>query len=168
MSYCVDTNVFITAWYVTYPPRIFPSLYREMESKLPNKIILIKPIFDEIEPISGSKKSAEELRKEHPVRFWLKEQMGIDETPIDDNVKQKSLELMSKYKTEESAKGASENDIKLIAYASIHSHTVVTLESEQKQKPNSKSNYKIPLICKIENVECIDFIEMLNQCGIKV
>ena len=110
MSYCVDTNVFITAWYVTYPPRIFPSLYREMESKLPNKIILIKPIFDEIEPISGSKKSAEELRKEHPVRFWLKEQMGIDETPIDDNVKQKSLKLMSKYKTEESAKGASENE----------------------------------------------------------
>ena len=110
MSYCVDANVFITAWYATYPPKTFPSLYPEMESKLPNKIILIKPIFDEIEPISGSKKSAEELRKEHPVRFWLKEQMGIDETPIDDNVKQKSLKLMQKYKPEESAKGASENE----------------------------------------------------------
>ena len=53
MSYCVDANIFLTAWHVTYPKTIFPTLYREMEEKMPDHIILIKPVFDEIEPVSG-------------------------------------------------------------------------------------------------------------------
>lgn len=55
MSYCIDANVFITVWHVTYPCEIFPTLYRAMGNKLPGNIILIKPVFDEIEPVSGKK-----------------------------------------------------------------------------------------------------------------
>lgn len=167
MSYCIDANVFITVWHVTYPREIFPTLYREMESKLPGNIILIKPVFDEIEPVSGRKEKAK-LQKEHPVRLWLKEDMGINETPIDDKVRQKALELMAKYETEEYSRGADEKDVTLIAFALLGNHTVVTLEEKQKQPPAKKSNYKIPLICQIENVECIDFVELLGQCNIEV
>ena len=63
MSYCIDANVFITAWYVTYPKKTFPTLYRELESKLSSQIILIKPIFDEIEPIPGGDKKLDILNK---------------------------------------------------------------------------------------------------------
>ena len=167
MSYCIDANVFITVWHVTYPPAIFPTLYQEMKNTLPGKIILIKPVFDEIEPVSG-KKDVQTLKKEHPVRMWLKEDMGINEMAIDDKVKQKALELMAKYETEERSKGADEKDVTLMAFALLGNHTVVTLEAEQKQPPAKKLNYKIPLICQKENVECISFVELLGRCNIKV
>ena len=167
VSYCVDANVFITAWNLTYPKSIFPTLYREMEEKLPDHIILIKPVFDEIEPVSG-KKDPQKLREQHPVRTWLKKDVGISETPVDDSVKQKALELMGKYETDEHSKGAGETDITLITYASLHTHTIVTFEAEQNQQPAKKSNYKIPLICQEERVECINFVELLTRCKIKV
>ena len=167
MSYCVDADVFVTAWNVAYPKTIFPTLYREMERKLPSHIILIKPVFDEIEPVSG-RKDPQKLKEQHPVRTWLKIDLGINETLIDDSVKQKGLALMNKYETDEHSKGASETDITLIAYALLHLHTVVTLEAEQKQKPAKKSNYKIPLICQEEGIKCINFVELLRQCKITV
>ena len=167
MSYCIDANVFITVWHVTYPRKIFPSLYRAMENKLLGNIILIKPVFDEIEPVSG-RKETQRLKQEHPVRMWLKEDMGINETPIDDRVRQKALELMAKYETDEHSRGADEKDVTLIAFALLSNHTVVTLEEKQKQPPAKKSNYKIPLICQEENVECINFVDLLGRCNIEV
>ena len=167
MSYCIDANVFITVWHVTYPRKIFPTLYQKMENILPANIILIKPVFDEIEPVSG-KKDVQKLQKEHPVRMWLKEEMGINETAIDDRVRQKALELMAKYETDEHSRGADEKDVTLIAFALLSNHTVVTLEEKQKQPPAKTSNYKIPLICQIENVECISFVELLGRCNIRV
>ena len=167
MSYCIDANVFITVWHVTYPRKIFPTLYRAMENKLPGNLILIKPVFDEIEPVSG-RKDPQKLKQEHPVRMWLKEGVAINETAIDDKVRQKALELMAKYETDEHSKGADEKDITLIAFALLGNHTIVTLEAKQKQPPAKKSNYKIPLICQIENVECISFIELLGRCNISV
>ena len=167
MSYCVDANIFLTAWHVTYPKTIFPTLYREMEEKMPDHIILIKPVFDEIEPVSG-KIDPNKLKEQHPVRTWLKNDLGISETPVDDAVKQKALELMEKYETDVHPKGASESDITLIAYSILHTHTVVTFEEEQNQKPTKKSNYKIPLICQEEGVECINFVELLTRCEITV
>ncbi len=94
--------------------------------------------------------------------------LGVIETAIDDSVNQKALELMNKYETDEHSKGASDTDITLIAYAWLHSHTVVTLEAEQNQKPMKKSKYKIPLICQEEAVECINFVELLTRCKITV
>ncbi len=167
MSYCVDANVFITVWNLTYPKSVFPTMYREMEGKLHDRIILIKPVFDEIEPVSGNI-DPQKLKEQHPVRTWLKNDLGISETPVDDSVKQKALELMGKYETDEHSKGASEIDITLIAYASLHAHTIVTFEAEQNQKPAKKSNYKIPLICREESVECINFVELLTRCEITV
>ena len=167
MSYCIDANVFITVWHVTYPRKIFPTLYREMENKLSGNLILIKPVFDEIEPVSG-RKEPPKLKQEHPVRMWLKEEMGINEMAIDDKVRQKALELMAKYETDEYSRGADEKDVTLIAFALLGNHTVVTLEEKQKQPPAKKSNYKIPLICQIENVQCINFVELLWRCNISV
>lgn len=46
--------------------------------------------------------------------------------------------------------------------------TVVTFEREQTQKPAKKSNYKIPLICRDQEVCCINFVKMLQNLKIKV
>ena len=109
-------------------------------------IILIQPVFDEIEPIDNrKKKDKEKLRETHPLRIWLEEVLRIEETPLDDTVKQKTLDLMVKYETDENCKGANEADISLIAFALLKDYAVVTLEAQQKEKPSKKSNFKIPL-----------------------
>lgn len=169
MNFCMDANTFIEAWHRTYKHKVFPALYRQMKKKLPDNIIIIKSIYDEIEPVSGAI-SDQKLRDEHPVRFWLQKTLSIPETPLNEKVRSKSLALMNKYETApgETSKGASKQDIDLISYASIHDKTVVTQEAEQKQKPGKKSNYKIPLICKIEKVRCINFITLLEKLKIKV
>lgn len=52
-GFCVDANIFITAWHISYPIRIFRSLWPKLaESK--GEIVIIKPIFDEIDPISSA------------------------------------------------------------------------------------------------------------------
>ncbi|MDI6782030.1 MAG: DUF4411 family protein [bacterium] len=53
--YCVDANIFIAPRYNGYPLHIFPSLWKHLSERR-SDIILIEPIFDEIEPISPADK----------------------------------------------------------------------------------------------------------------
>ncbi len=170
-QYCVDANVFITAWYdryIGYPPRIFPSLWKQL-SECRSDIVLIKPIFDEIEPISppDKKLSIEKKREKYPLRVWMEENQ-FDVTDINDETKAVSLDLEKEYEINSESKGAGQNDITLIAYAKIMDKTVVTFEAKQPQKPGKKSNYKIPLICQEQDVACINFIDMLDSLNIRV
>jgi hypothetical protein len=73
-QYCVDANIFITAWYINYPPHILSSLWEHI-AECRDDIVLIKPVFDEIEPISSSdhKLSRDKKREKYPLRLWLEE-----------------------------------------------------------------------------------------------
>ena len=166
MKYCIDANVFITAWHMTYPHHMFPTLYRKMEPVVRDRTVIIKPIFDEIENFSIPEGKNPE--KEKPVRTWLTDKVGIEAAAVNAQVEQLSLELQREYEIGPATKGASKQDITLIAYACLNEHTVVSLESEQHQKPQRPSKYKIPLICKEQNVECITFVDFLDECGIQV
>lgn len=166
MKYCIDANVFLTAWHTTYPPRMFPTLYRKMEPVVRDRDVIIKPIFDEIENFSIPKAKNPETEK--PVRTWLPDKVGIEAAAVNAQVEQLSLELQREYKIGPATKGASKQDITLIAYARLNEHTVVSLESEQPNKPQKPSKYKIPLICKEQNVECITFVDFLDGCGVQV
>lgn len=167
-NYCVDANIFIAAWHKNYPIYIFPSLWKEIANKK-SEIILIKPIFDEIEPVSPADKKIQiaNKRTKYPIRMWLIEN-GFTETSIDDNVNKASLELEVHYETNEISKGAGRKDILLISYAKEKGKTVVTLEGEQLQQPKEKYNYKIPLICHEQAVDCIDFVKMVAKLGIRI
>lgn len=167
-QYCVDASVFITAWDVGYPINVLPSLWEKI-AKSKDNIVLIKPIFDEINPISSSERklSTTEKKEKYPLRMWLEENDFV-ETLIDSSIEAVSLELEREYKVSDVSKGAGPKDICLIAYAKTMNKTAVTFEAEQKHKPDKKNNYKIPLICKEQNVECITFIEMIRRLGIRI
>jgi len=114
--FCVDADVFITSWNRDYPQNIFPSLWREI-AKHQEDIILIKPIYEQIDPVSESdrNKTDAQKREKYPLRMWLQQQ-GFAATPVDDETEQCSLELEQTYQTDNGSKGADQNDIKLIAY----------------------------------------------------
>lgn len=167
-KYCVDANIFITAWYISYPPRIFSPLWDQIAQHQPD-IVLIKPVFDEIEAISSSdrKLTIDEKKVKYPLRVWL-EESRFAVPDISDEVNAVSLDLEREYETDITSKGAGQVDIILIAYAKEMNKTVVTLEEKQKQIPGKKYNYKIPLICKELKVECKTFIEMLDLLDIRI
>ena len=185
MMYCMDTNSFITAWHIYYPPLVFPSLWQNIVAQR-NNFIIIKPIYDEIEPINsgdikelreellgqkplGEKSTRERLLKVSPVKLWLYEE-NYQFVNIDDDVEALSLDLEKKYEIpRNNQRGAGKNDITLIAYAKIHNIPVVTFEGKQnKERPKKKNHYKIPLICQDENVECIILPECLKRLGITI
>ena len=73
-----------------------------------------------------------------------------------------------KYQIRNNSKGVGKNDLKLIVYAKLCRKTVVTEEGKQPGKPKEKYNSKIPLVCKEQGVECINFVEMLKRLDIKI
>ena len=167
-QYCVDANIFITAWYEDYRDSVLPSLWEQLALHH-NDIILIKPIFDEIEPISSADKKLSKSKKKekYPLRMWMQEKQFMI-TSINDETEAVSLSFEKKYETSNESKGANQKDITLIAYAKQMDKTVVTFEGRQPQKPVKKSNYKIPLICHEQDVKCINFVTMLERLGIRI
>ena len=167
-QYCVDANIFLMAWYSGYPIHVFNSLWTRL-AEAKEEIIIIKPIFDEIEPISHSdrKLTVQEKRNKYPLRLWLEENQFL-ETLINEDVNALSLELEKKYEIHDTSKGAGQIDITLIAFAKIFKKIVITQEGEQKQKPEKKYNYKIPLICDEQGVVHLHFVDMLTKLNIRI
>ena len=166
--YCLDANTLIVAWNVHYPETVFPSLWRKFAPHQ-SSIILIKPIFDQIDPVSPQDRNKTEKEKEdkYPLRMWMINNQ-FAETPIDESIERKSLELEKKYQIRKNSRGVDEKDLKLIAYAKLNDKTVVTEEAKQKQEPKKKHNFKIPLVCDEQDVKCINFVEMLMRLDIRV
>ncbi len=167
-QYCLDANIFISAWNSGYPIMVFPSLWKEL-AQCRNDLVLIKPVFDEIDPVSSAdnKMSLSKKREKYPLHLWMIEN-HFEATAIIDEINAVSLELEKEYETNSDPKGANQNDITLIAYAKVKIKTVVTFEENQPQKPGKKKNYKIPLICDEQDVECIEFVTMLGRLDIRI
>ena len=167
-QFCVDANIFLAAWYVIYPVDVLPTLWKQL-ANCRNEIVLIQPIFDEIEPIfSHDRKLPPDKKKEkYPLRVWMQENR-FEATPVTDELNAVSLGLEREYEISPLSKGAGQKDITLITYAKITGKTVVTFESEQPNKPGKKSNYRIPLICQEQDVECCNFVQMIRCLNVKI
>ena len=158
-NYCIDANILLTGWRKngsnSYCPDVFPTLWDRLLGHK-KQIILIKPMYDEI----CGQSDQDDIAK------WTSQ--NFSPLPVTDKVKSEYLKLTNTYETKESGSGANSNDMLLITYAKLTDNTVVTFENKQPNEPGEKSRYRIPLICKKEKVNCIDFIDMLRNLGIKV
>jgi len=73
-QFCLDANIFITAWGIQYPKDIFPGLWEQLASAK-EQIEIIKPVYDEIKPLEAG--TIKEWLHEHgftPVRLNKKEE----------------------------------------------------------------------------------------------
>ena len=166
MKFCLDANIFITNWNDRYPIDRFPSLWKKLADQK-NKIVIIQPVFDEIDPVSNFKKLSTEARKKYPLRTWLEQ--SFTPSKIDGKDEQKALELRKIYEVNNNSSGLSETDTLLVAYSNNRQgHIVVTYEKEQTEPPSKKYNTKIPLACKNIGQPCISFVDMLKKINIVV
>ena len=169
-SYCVDANVFIASWSKMYPPHVFPSLWEQI-ARHRKDIVLIEPVYDEIDPISKSDEkrwsSDSGLRKQHPLRAWLINNQ-FSPAPVDDQVERLALDLERKYEIKNESEGVDEVDLKVVAYAKKMDKKIITFENDQPNIPKKKYKYKIPLVCKAEGVGCTPFVDMLKDLNIRI
>ena len=188
--YCIDANTLITAWNIHYLENVFSSLWKKLANHKDN-IILIKPIFDQIDPIlqQDRNKTEKEKADKYPLRMWMINNQFMS-TPVGESAENRELELFSasqslphisevdieresfkletEYKIANNSKRVDEKDLKLIAYAKLNKKIIVTEEGKQPEKPKKKCNYKIPLVCDEQGVKCINFVEMLKRLDIKI
>jgi hypothetical protein len=64
-------------------------------------------------------------------------------------------------------KGVGENDIFIIATASVHGLTLISDEGRQFGKPDILAKYKIPAVCELQDVgvTCIKFLQLIRTSG---
>ena len=166
--YCIDASAIIAAWNESHPIDVFPGLWPQLVAHRTN-MVLIKPIFDEIDPISQQDRNMRKREKtdKYPLRMWMIDNQFVA-IFVDEFIESRALELEREYQVKSNSKGVSENDLKLIAYAKLYNKTVVTEEGKQPEKPKKKCDYKIPLVCDEQGVKYINFVEMLRRLSIKV
>ncbi len=152
--YCLDTSAFITAWNIQYPPTVFPSLWRQLGQKK-EKIVVIHPVLQELKG-----------KKDAVLDWVLAQSFGTKE--LSQEMEQAALLLEGAYRIRTSPKGVNSVDIRLITWAKHTESTVVTCEAWQPQPPKRLSNYKIPAVCKREDVPCITFVALLENLSISM
>lgn len=76
-----------------------------------------------------------------------------------------AIKILLEIEEEAYTKGVGENDLFIISTAKIYNSTLITEESRQFILPPKKSNYKIPAVCALAevNVPCISFINLLKE-----
>jgi len=153
--YSFDASSMILAW-DNYPPENphFDSLWLWFSEQIHNKNFSI------------SIKALDEVCHKIPeCGNWLKNN-NIEVYPLTAT----SLEVAQKIKTllgiveERYTKGVGEKDLLIISIAKENEKTLVSDESRQNKLPALKSNYKIPAVCNLPevNIKCVSFLDLLK------
>lgn len=153
--YSFDASSMIHAW-DNYPPENphFDSLWKWFSEQMDNKNFGI------------SAKALDEVCHKIPeCGDWLKNK-NIEVYPLTPT----SLATAQGIKTllgiaeEQYTNGVGENDLLIISMSKENQTTLVSDESRQNKLPALKSNYKIPAVCGIPevNVECVSFLDLLK------
>ncbi|MCF6309453.1 MAG: DUF4411 family protein [Sulfurimonas sp.] len=97
---------------------------------------------------------------------WLKNnKVEIYPLSADAILQAQSIKILLEIEEEVYTKGVGENDLFIISIAKIYNSILITEESRQLSLPAKKSNYKIPAVCELDevNVNCKSFIDLLKE-----
>lgn len=153
--YSIDTSALMAWYYRRYPPKVFPGLVPHLE----------KLIAD------GRLRASEYVRtelgsKKDPLFDWADAQHVIF-IQTDSAVSALAAQLIQKYPllVDPSSLRPVQADPYVIALAGTRNWVVVTEETYAKTKTSGKWKNRtyIPDMCLAENIQCINFLEMMQQ-----
>ena len=157
--YVLDADVFITANNGYYAPDICPSFWGcLLQAHRAGYVISIDRVRDEL--LDGNDNLVDWVRDEASLMF-----VPSTESAIVTTFSRMSTWVQQNQQFTDAAKAefADAADGWLAAYASVHSITLVTLETFE---PNIKRKVKLPNVCRQFGVEDINTFEMLRRLGI--
>ena len=150
-GYCIDTCALIDLWRRHYPPDVFKSLWRDIESLI-NQRMLTAPqeVYDEIES------QDDELLK------WAKKNKhlfeGLDASQINEvrNIEKDFPNLIDPNKQTPDA------DPFLVSLAKMKGWALITSE-----KPGTPTHPKVPDVCRRYGIRCLSLIEFFREMNWK-
>jgi hypothetical protein len=151
-----DASSVIYAW-DNYPISQFPGLWEWLAEQIKkNKLVMPRVAFDEVE------------NKTPECGAWLKDN-SIGLIDINNVILQEAVrikKLLGITGDSYHVKGVGENDIFIIATASVHNSELVSNEGRQKL-PDILAKSKIPVVCAMQGVAvpCVNFIEFIKESG---
>ncbi len=151
-----DASSMIYAW-DNYPLRQFPALWEWIANQVQaSELAMPRVALEEVED------------KAPDCGEWLKLNQ-VERLEISDEILQEAVrikELLRIVDDKYHAKGVGENDILIIATASVHRVELVSNEGRQKA-PEIPAKSKIPAVCSMQDVSvpCINFLEFITRSG---
>ena len=153
--YSFDASSIIHIWdnYPKANPH-FDSLWQWISDQIINKQFCI------------SRKALDEVGHKVPeCGDWLKSN-NIEVYPLTPTslITAQQIKTLLEIVEDKYANSVGENDLFIIAIAKETETTLISEESRQNSLPKQKSNYKIPAVCGMPevNVSCISFIDLLK------
>jgi uncharacterized protein DUF4411 len=148
MSYCVDTSGWLDGWQRNYPPDVFPTLWRRVEV-----VIGAGDIF------SSEEVYIELQKKDDEIHDWMKARKEML-VPLTEEIQTIASDLLSEFpRLVDTLRNRSKADPFVIATAIDRKATVVTGEpiTGNMTKP------RIPDVCNVRGVRCINFLQMIRE-----
>lgn len=152
-----DASSMIYAW-DNYPARQFPGLWDWLAAQIDgNKLTMPRVAFEEVRH-----KTAE-------CAAWLADN-DISLLEVDNAVMREAMRIKGLIGIEGDRyhpKGVDENDLLIIATASIHGIELVSDERRQAKPPQEPTKRKIPAVCSMAEVAvpCANFLEFIKNSG---
>lgn len=153
-----DASSIIHAW-DNYPIRQFPGLWEWLAEQVSEKKVVMPTVaFDEVD------------KKLPECSDWLRDN-HIKQFPVTNAILQKALLIkhtLGIVGDSYHSKGVSENDIFIIATASVNTVGLISDEGRQQKLPDIPAKRKIPTVCAMDDVgvPCINFIEFIKRSGV--
>lgn len=147
-QYCLDTSAWMDGWVRDYPPDVFPSIWKLLDEEIERNVIKAsEEVYVEIE------------KKDDSLHRWFKNRKKVL-IPLEEHIQYIAKELLSEYpRLVDTFRNRSQADPFVIATASYIGGVVVTGEvpSGNLNKP------KIPDVCNLREIRCINFLGMLRE-----
>jgi hypothetical protein len=148
----VDTSALLDAWVRYYPPDVFETLWKQLDSLVAKgRLLAIDEVRRELE------KKDDELFK------WVSARPAMIVT-LDEELQTAALPIINRFpsltNTKSLMSGAADPFVKALAQA--RALTVVTAEQSRPSKP------RIPDVCKALGVPFITLVEMFRREGWRV
>ncbi|HTR72333.1 MAG TPA: DUF4411 family protein [Solirubrobacteraceae bacterium] len=149
MAYCFDTSSLLECWSRSYPPDIFPGLWRNLDDLIIQKRVLCP---DEVR--------VELEKQDDELSQWVKVRPHMF-VPLDDTIQSATSAVLEQHpllmKATKNRNGA---DPFVIATARVKGSTVVTEE-----KGGTAARPKIPSVCESLGVPCINVLGFIRANG---
>lgn len=152
-----DASSMIYAW-DNYPSGQFPPLWRWMATNIGAGTFDMPQV------------AYEEVERHAPDCWeWLRNE-NINRIGVSNAIVQEAFRIKTQLQIQGDQyhpKGVSENDLLIIATASIEHLVLVSNEGRQNQFPVVLAKAKIPTVCErfCEDLQCIDFITLIKDSG---
>jgi hypothetical protein len=155
-GYCLDTNALIDLHWRRYPRRVFASLWEEIDSAINTGTVKVpEDVIRELEHI------------EDGTYEWIKSVAAVVVIPLSGDIQVHASRVMAAHPNlvrTKRGKATSQADPFVIASAIHRKIAVVTGE----QKSGNIAHPKIPDVCRVMGVRCLNLVEMFDSAKWRV